>query len=244
MAHRKPTRTLLICAGGRNQRIIDFCSDLIGGKPKHLLPIPYKNSTLLNQIIQNGRSFFDRFLIYGNENNWSTLANAVGECSDTEVLVDTAMTGSLGPAIRSINLSSEVFLAAGDAYSEFDWKDFYDFHQRSPESVSIIASPSCPVTTAATFQISDGHVVGWKRERTSNNRIPINIGFYIFPAMTPNNTVFSGLNRHEEGELFAALIPKLLLRAYVPRGLSFNVNDESTYKCLIDWISTEKNNKI
>jgi NDP-sugar pyrophosphorylase family protein len=230
-------RELIISAGGVNARLKDYLSKEFNGIPKHILPLPGKNRSLIEEIINNARPFFGRIQVHVNSQNVIYLSALLGDIPDVEIVVDTYCSGPVGPQIRSLlNRKSRVYGCAGDFYCDFNWKDFEKFHESHGKPVSILVAPSVPVYDGATFELGGNTILSWERSAQTTRDDIINIGCYIINYTCDVEKVVEQLVYHKEDPFFSGLIEKGLLNGYRSSTIGFNVNTSMVYEALCDYL--------
>lgn len=233
-------RTLHISAGGANTRIKSFMEDEFGDIPKHMLPIPYGQGTLLGEIIRNGATFFDKQTVWVSKANIKSFVPLLGLTQNTGFTVDEKMTGPLGPLIRYVTRRKKRgYGCAGDHFCTFTWEDMEKFHDSHSYPVTILIAPSTSTSNAATFMVADdGQITGWKRKDVSHKRDLINIGAYIIDADPEVLQLLGRLEHHKEDPFFEMLIERALLAGFTPQSnVGFNVNTARSYQKLLDHFS-------
>jgi NDP-sugar pyrophosphorylase family protein len=233
---------LHISAGGKGERIRSYLNNNFDSPiPKHLLPIPSKNSTILEEIVQNAEGFFDEIVIWVGTYNFSSIEKVFKNNPKIKVILDEDMTGPLGPIIRELLLSREVvYSCAGDFYCEFDWNIFNNFHIKSNSSVSILVSQSVGGPSGAVFSLEQGKIASWERVPSTVNEDLINIGCYIISPTDFLINLLANLRTHKEDNFFDALIPLGIVFGYNPGITGYNINTPEVYEALISYLSRSK----
>jgi len=229
-------KTLIVSAGGNSTRIKSLLTEKFNGIPKHILPLPQK-STIIEEIVNNALSFFDKVVISVNDENKNFIKALIGNHDQVDVVVDSLCTGPLGPMIREVlDKNDTVYGCAGDFYCEFEWDDFISFHEGNHSSISILVSKSLAVPEGAKFIVKDGLVTDWERTSHTDDSDLINIGAYI---ITPNSELLSEiqtLSKHKEDNFFNTFIPNKKVFAFNPGGIGFNVNVPRVYYELCNYL--------
>ena len=233
-------KTLHVSAGGLGSRISSYCQTSGVHVPKHLLPLPVPGKTILGSIIRMSDGFFDKSIVWTGTHNDSQIRNALEDFTSVDSIIDSEMTGPMGPIIRSAIVGdNRVYGCAGDFYCEFRWKDFEAFHNSHSLPVSILIAKSVPTNEGARFLL-DGHRIShWERVDRTSSDDRINIGCYI---IDPHPEVISGMTsfiRHKEDVFFDAFIPRGLVAGYDPGIESYNINTPEVYNYLIQMLSTK-----
>lgn len=227
-------RKLHISAGGANTRLREYIYTNFGKIPKHLLPIPTPEGTILGQIMRDAETYFDRMTVWTSKGNIADFLPLVQKHKRANYVVDTYMTGPLGPLIRqAMQYRARSYACAGDFYCPFSWKEMERFHDGHDRPITILLTQSLPAADAAVFELAeDGGVTGWSR-RDSTATDLINIGAYIIDPTPEVREMLAMLDRHKEDPFNTAAIDRGMLAGYVPDGMGFNVNTSSSYKLLL-----------
>lgn len=229
-------RTLIISAGGNGTRIKSLLTEKFNGIPKHILPLPQK-STIIEEIVTNALSFFDRVVISANDENKNFIKALIGNHEQVEIVIDSLCTGPLGPMIRELlDKRNIVYGCAGDFYCEFEWDNFNSFHKDHRSPISILVSKSLAVPEGAKFIVKDGLVTNWERISHTDDSDLINIGAYIITPDPELLTEIRTLSKHKEDNFFNTFIPNKKVFAFNPGGTGFNVNIPRVYYELCNYL--------
>lgn len=230
---------LHVSAGGINSRIKQYLDERCSGIPKHLLPLPGSDNTLLEEILFQGEEFFDQVHVWANEQNIVDFAGLVPKHQTTQFTVDSKMSGPLGPVIRYLlGRKQRAFGCAGDFFCKFSWKDMLTFHESHSFPATILTAKSAPFPNAATFtRLDNGKIHSWVRKDQSTDEDLVNVGCYIFDPDPSLMVILKQLERHKEDPTFDALIEHGMLAGYVPDCKGFNVNTEETYASLWKYLT-------
>lgn len=239
ISERYKMTVLHVSAGGINSRIKQYLDERCDGIPKHLLPIPGRENSLLEEILFQGETFFDHIRVWSNEYNILDFAGLVPNHHTTQFTVDRKMSGPLGPVIRYLlGRKQRAFGCAGDYYCEFLWQDMVAFHESHKQPVTILTARSAPFPNAATFtRQAEGKIDSWVRKDQSTEDDLVNVGCYIFDPDPALMRILRELERHKEDPTFDALIEHGMLAGYVPECPGFNVNTEETYGSLRKYLT-------
>jgi len=230
-------RELHISAGGTNTRLQDYIKANFGKLPKHLLPIPTPEGTILGQIMRDAESHFGRITAWTGSHNIADFLPLVQKHQRAKYVVDQHMTGPLGPLIRqTMQQGTRSYACAGDFYCQFSWEDMERFHDGHSRPITILLDHSVPSADAAVFNLTaDDGVAGWCR-RDSAEADLINIGAYIIDPTPEVREMLNGLDRHKEDPFNTAAIDRGMLAGYVPDSMGFNVNTSSSYEHLLTYL--------
>lgn len=230
-------KKLIVSAGGKNTRIKNYLENRFFGIPKHILPLPKYNTTLLEKIVRDALPFFSEIVITTNENNFVFIKSLFNHYANVVVIIDRITNGPLGPLFRELLEKKEVVYAcAGDFFCNFSWKKFNDFHYANKKDISILVAKSEPTKDGARFILENNIVKSWERVNTTMASDRINIGCYI---INPNPNILSGLEslpKAKEDDFFDFFIPKGDIAGFDPKKMGFNVNTPSNYEALCNFI--------
>jgi NDP-sugar pyrophosphorylase family protein len=228
-------KELIISAGGVNARMRDYLACEFNGIPKPILPLPGKNSTLIEEIIRNAEPFFEQFQIHANDQNATYLSRSLKKFSRVEIVIDTHRTGPVGPQIRALlEKKSRIYGCAGDFYCKFGWPDFELFHESHDRPVSILVAPSISVYQGAVFRFDGSDtVLAWKRRARTGRNCLINIGVQIIDYTPELEEIAGRLEKH----FFTTLIKRGLIKAYRLPTIGFNINTPHVYTALCRHLS-------
>ena len=229
--------TLHISAAGNNLRIRRYMIEHYNDMPKHFLPIPNSNHTLISHIVEQGLEHFGDVLIHVGAHTFDWFFYSFLENPRVNIVVDNDLTGSMGPAARALEFSDRVFACAGDFYCPFSWSEFVKFHESHDAPASILVSKSCPVPRGATFRLDGYDVVEWERPKMTNERQLLNISCYIFDHDPAILEIGREYELHKEDTFFTELSKGRKLAAYVCEEKGFNVNHKETYLSMKKFVS-------
>jgi len=227
-------KELNISAGGKNLRLRDFLSKDYGGIPKHVLPIP-KLGSIIEKIILEANSEFDRILIHANNKNAYFFKALFKKETNIKICIDMICNGPLGPCIRDLKNNETSYSCAGDLVCDAKWKDIISFHKSHNLPVTILVAKSTPVPGGARFKLRDNIIESWERVAQTDQNDVINIGYYIF-----NKELLSFIKEMpllDENNLFKTLVPQKKIAAYLYSDLAFNVNTPISYKKMCEFYS-------
>ncbi len=227
-------RTLHVSAGGNGERIAGLTSAASPSVPKHLLSLPTKHHTILGEIVGSAIESFNQIIIWANEHNRVQIANALINTRGLSTEVDEAMSGPLGPMVRSaLSTGMRTYGCAGDFYCNFSWEMFEQFHDIHGLPVSVLIAKSVPAPGGARFLLEEGRIIRWQRVEQTTEHDQINIGCYIIDPTPEVVAILRGLQGHKEDLFFDAFVSRGLVTGYDPGILGFNVNIAAVYHALL-----------
>lgn len=227
-------KILHISAGGRGERIASYITSIRPFLPKHLLPIPTDGKTIIGEIIFKAQGDFEKIKIWSSRETYPQIAMALKELVAAQVMVDTKMTGPLGPMTRSLlSDKTRTFGCAGDFYCDFSWYEFEKFHESHGLPISILVAKSVAAPKGARFHVSEGVITGWERVLRTTKEDLINIGCYIVDPVPEVVSQLKLMQKHKEDLFFDAFVPKKLAAGYDPGAIGFNVNVAEVYESLL-----------
>lgn len=230
---------ITISAAGQGSRIRSAMNEMgfANNMPKSLLPSG-NGETLLGRICRQAEEI-GHVKVYVNYDHVKT----IGECKDIpkniSLLINRNIYGPLGPLYLDLmQTKKRSFMAAGDFWADFKWKEFLDFHESHDKPVSILIGPSVATVGGARFNVNeDNSVISWERVDNTTSEDLINIGAYI---VDPEKAVMKKLSKliedknHKEDPFNDALIKDGLMAAYVLSKKAYNVNNIEVYKSLLE----------
>ncbi len=230
--------TITISAAGQGSRMKNSLekAGMRNSLPKPLMPIG-DDRTLIGRIIRQAQKV-GNVQLFTNYDTIKTIGEHPDIPSDIQLLVNRNITGPLGPLYLDIlRCKKRSFMAAGDFWAEFGWKDFIDFHNSHDSPASIIVGKSVPAKEGAKFIIErSGKVKSWHRKNKTSSNDYINIGAYILDTNDKVLELIKGFKTHKEDEFNDALINNGLLYAYRLKTKAFNVNDLDIYRQMLDHV--------
>lgn len=234
-------KKLIISAGGKNTRIKNYLVDRFSDIPKHILPLPKYNTTVLEKIVRDALSFFSEIVITTNENNYVFIRSLFSHYVNVSIVIDKICNGPLGPMFRELILKKEtVYACAGDFFCNFSWKKFNDFHASNDSDISILIAKSMPTKDGARFIKGDiNKIQSWERVTITNTNDWINIGCYI---VKPNEALIDAIEKMpfaKEDIFFDYFIPKGNISGFDPGEISFNINTPGNYEALCAYIENK-----
>lgn len=235
--------TITISAAGQGSRLRKDLerAGATAHVPKPLMPIG-KNRTLIGRIIRQAQKA-GNVQVFANYDTIKPIGEHPDLPKEIQLLVNRNITGPLGPLYLDVlrgNKSS--FMAAGDFWAEFEWRDFINFHNKHSSPVSILVGRSVPVRQGAKFILDNsGKVKSWQRKSMTSAEDFINIGAYIVDSDDKVIELIKGFKSHKEDEFNDAMIKEGLMNAYTLADKAFNVNDLDIYEQMLTHI--EKENK-
>lgn len=232
-------KKLIISAGGKNTRIKEYLADHFSGIPKHILPLPNYNTTVLEKIVRDALGFFEEILITTNENNHRFIKNLFTYHRNVSVAIDQISNGPLGPMFRElIEKKDRVYACAGDFFANFSWKIFEQVHFEKSPGISILVSNSNPTKNGARFVLNHQTdlVQSWERVEKTTATDLINIGCYI---VEPKEDIIESIKKMtaaKEDNFFDEFIKISKIAGYNPGGMNFNINTPENYDAVCQFI--------
>jgi NDP-sugar pyrophosphorylase family protein len=235
-----------LIAGGRGSRLRTLLDERYPGLPKHLLPIrqPGTAGTLLTHAIEQALVVFGHVRVHVAEADVELFEQYTAAYRrQISLVIDSHMTGPLGPVARRLRSVAEpVFAFGGDAYCRFDWQDMIGRHAAHdlPVTALVASSPGARGGARVMVRSAAGRcapVTCWERTAEIDDGELINIGGYVFDPTPSVRAVFAGAERHSEDAILGELARQGLLAAYVAGEPGFNVNTPETYFELCSYLA-------
>lgn len=228
-------RKLIISACGENSRIRDFMRSNFGGAPKPILPLSTDDGNIIQKIIRDAFPFFHRVDLHVSDNNAVQLQEAVKEFPAVNVRKSNNDCFLRSAQLEYDNIS-RVYFASADFFCNLDWRSFEEFHDSHNVPISCVASRGAENVSSSVVKIHGHMATEWQRKLTDKNDLQ-NIGMYICDPHPELRSFFSMLTAQSDAKFEKAMVEKGLLACF-HADCGFNVNDEITYRALIESIGS------
>lgn len=237
--------SVTVTAAGEGSRIREYMTQALGmpgDYPKHLLPTGAPDDeTLIGRIIRQAST--DGFAEAPVINTTPTTMEYMMRHSDVgEVTYDTErFVFSMDPLYYRLRRTGRRVLGcAGDFYSDFEWSDFVEKHEKSGAAMSLLVNRTTTPVMAAVFDIDSqsGRVVGLRRPDRSPEGAVTNVGAYVIDA---NQDVLDVMDRylprhpqdaHADDTVFSHLMEAGLVGAIEIGQNHYNINTAQEYEAL------------
>jgi NDP-sugar pyrophosphorylase family protein len=225
-------KTLHVSVGGEGSRIRQFMNGVgfADDFPKHLLSVDGKQ--LVERIIDDAR-IFDRIILHASNKNARYFMPIVQRYQHVDIAIDRHMNGHLAPLVRAMQRSGQTSYGCdGDILIDgMDWAAFINFHEQHALPYTLYAARSSVYTNDSALRVNEQGVVTERSFTHHEHDALYSVGVYCIDPHPAVDAAIAAMNHEMSSQaLCAALIPQLLVNAYVAKQRAYNINTETVYQ--------------